>query len=120
MKNTIADIFLKGILVILVETLVIVSPSYYAFSLPPSAGEGIILMLLFMIYPLLSIFLGILTFKLKIKSWVNAAIIAIAFFGLFAILYNFTAYSYIPIYLVLYIVGLTLTKKLSKKNTVEI
>ena len=77
MKNKIADIFLKGILVLLFETLVIVSPSYYAFSLPPSDEEGFIMTLLFVVYPLLSILIGVLTCKLKIKSWVNAVITTI-------------------------------------------
>jgi len=99
----------------LVETLVIVSPSYYAFSLPPWDGEGIIITLILFIYPLLSILIGILTFNLKIKSWVNAVIITIVFLGLFTSLYNSSAYIYIPFYLVLYFVGLILTKKLSKR-----
>ena len=58
--------------------------------------------------------------QVKNKVLGECGLIAIVIFGLFAILYNFTAYSYIPIYLVLYFIGLTLTKKLSKKNTVEI
>ena len=45
MKNKIPAIFLKEILVLFVEMLVIVSPSYYAFSKPNSEGEGTILML---------------------------------------------------------------------------
>ena len=72
MKNKIPAIFLKEILVLFVEMLVIVSPSYYAFSLPNSEGEGIILMLLFIIYPVISIFVGILTFKLRMRAWVNS------------------------------------------------
>lgn len=121
MSNKTVDILLKGLLVLLVETLVIVSPSYYAFSLPPWDGEGIIIMLLFVIYPLLSILIGILTFKFKVNSWVNAVITTIVFFGLFMFtsLYNFTAYSYIPFYLVLYFGGISVTKKLTKRNTVD-
>ena len=114
MKDKIADISLKYTLVFLVETLVIVTPSYYAFSLPNSGGEGIIIMLLVLIYPLFSILIGILTFKLKIKLWLNAVVITIVFLGLFVSLYNFTAYSYIPFYLALYFVGLILTKRLTK------
>jgi len=114
-RNRIADILLKGILVLLVEPLVIVFLSYYAFSLPPWDGEGIIITLLLFIYPLLSILIGILTFNLEIMSWVNAVIITIVFLGLFTSLYNSSAYIYIPFYLVLYFVGLILTKKLSKR-----
>jgi len=114
-RNRIADILLKGILILLIDTLVIVSPSYYAYSLPPWDGVGIIITLIWFIYPLLSILIGILTFNLEIMSWVNAVIITIVFLGLFTSLYNSSAYIYIPFYLVLYFVGLILTKKLSKR-----
>jgi len=93
MKNKIPAIFLKEILVLFVEMLVIVSPSYYAFSKPNSEGEGTILMLLFIIYPVLSVFVGILTFKLRMRAWVNAMITTLVFLGLFSSLYNYTAYS---------------------------
>jgi len=114
-RNRIADILLKGIMVLLVETLVIISPSYYAFSLPPWDGEGIIITLILCIYPLLSILIGILTLNFKIKSWVNAVIITIIFLGLFTSMYNSSAYIYIPFYLVLYFVGLILTKNCLKE-----
>ena len=65
MKDKIANSFLKGILVLLVEILVFVTPSYYAFRLPNSGGEGIIIMLLLLIYPLLSILIGILSLSSK-------------------------------------------------------
>ena len=114
-KNKIADIFLKGILVLLFEILVIVSPSHYAFSLTPSDEVGIMIMLLFVVYPLLSILIGILTYKLKINAWVNAVITTIVFWGLFSVYYNDSAYAYVPFYLMLFFIGLILTKKLSKK-----
>lgn len=98
MKNKIPAIFLKEILLLFAETSVIVSPSYYAFSLPYDGGEGILLMLLFIIYPVLSIFVGILTFKLRMRAWVNAIITTLVFLGLFTSLYNYTAFSYIPFY----------------------
>ena len=120
MKNKIPAIFLKEILVLFVEMLVIVSPSYYAFSLPNSEGEGIILMLLFIIYPVISIFVGILTFKLRMRAWVNALITTLVFLGLFSSLYNYTAFSYIPFYLTLYFIALTVTKILTQNNTVNI
>ena len=115
-KNKISDILLKAILVLLVEILVIVAPSYYAFSLPPSDGEGIIITLLLFIYPLLSVLIGVLTFKLKIKLWVNAVITAMIFWRLFVIYYNDSAYAYVPFYLMLFFIGLTLTKKNLKRT----
>ncbi|WP_088189375.1 hypothetical protein [Desulfosporosinus sp. FKA] len=120
MKNKILAIFLKEILLLFVEILVIVSPSYYAFSLPNSGGEGIILMLLFIIYPVLSIFIGIITSKLRMRAWVNAIITTQVFLGLFTSLYNYTAFSYIPFYLTLYFIALMVKKLLSKNNTVKI
>ncbi|AFM41084.1 hypothetical protein Desaci_2116 [Desulfosporosinus acidiphilus SJ4] len=120
MKNKIPAIFLKKIMLLFAETLVIVSPSYYAFSLPNSEGEGIILMLLFIICPVLSIFVGILTFKLRMKVWNNAIITTLVYLGLFSSLYNYTAFSYIPFYLTLYFIALMVTKLLSKNNTVKI
>ena len=120
MKNKIPAIFLKEIMLLFAETLVILSPSYYAFSQPNYGGEGIILMLLFIIYPVLSIFVGILTFKLRMRAWVNAMITTLVFLGLFSSLNNYTAYSYIPFYLILYFIALTVTKLHSKINTVKI
>ena len=120
MKNKIPASFLKQILVLFVEMLVIVSPSYYAFSLPNYGGEGIILMLLFIIYPVLSVFIGIITFKLRMSAWVNGVITTLVFLGLFTSLYNYTAFSYIPFNLTLYFIALTVTKLLSKNNTVKI
>ena len=125
MKNKIPAIFLKETWVLFVEILVIVSPSYYAFSQPNSEGEGAILMLLFIIYPVLSVFIGILTFKLRMSAWVNGVITTLVFLGLFASLYNYIAYSYIPysyipFYLILYFIALTVTKILTQNNTVNI
>ncbi|WP_045575512.1 hypothetical protein [Desulfosporosinus sp. I2] len=120
MKNKIPAIFLKEIMLLFAETLVIVSPSYYAFSLPNYGGEGIILMLLFIIYPVLSVFIGILTFKLRMSTWINGVITTLVFLGLFASLYNYTAYSYIPFYLILYFIALKVTKILTQNNTVNI
>ncbi|WP_407310648.1 hypothetical protein [Desulfosporosinus sp. SB140] len=120
MKYKIPAIFIQEIWALFLEVLVIVTPSYYAFSLPNSEGEEIILMLLFIIYPVLSICIGILTFKIRMRVWVNAVITTLVFLGLFASLYNYTAYSYIPFYLILYFIALTVTKKLSKNNTVKI
>ncbi|AFM41054.1 hypothetical protein Desaci_2082 [Desulfosporosinus acidiphilus SJ4] len=119
MKNKIPAIFPKEIFLLFVEILVIISPSYYAFSLPNSGGEGIILMLLFIIYPVLSIFIGILTSELRMRAWVNAIITTLVFLGLFSSLYNYTAFSYIPFYLALYFITLIVTKLLTKNNTVK-
>ncbi|WP_088226172.1 hypothetical protein [Desulfosporosinus sp. FKB] len=119
MKNEIPAIFLKEILLLFAETLVIVSPSYYAFSLPYYGGEGIILMLLFIIYPVVSIFAGILTFKLRMRVWVNAIITTMVFLGLFSSLYNYTAFSYIPFYLIFYFIALTVTKLVMMAGSME-
>ena len=121
MKNKIADILLKTILVLLVEVLVIVLPSYYAFSRSPSDGglERLITLLL-VVYPLLSILIGILTFKLRITAWVSATITTIVFWRLLAIYYNDSAYAYVPFYLMLFFIGFALTKKLSNRNSAQI
>lgn len=105
-----------------IEMLVIAFFSYYAtrpdYNDIHEKGLGITLMLLFVICPLLSFLLGILTEKLRILAWINAIVLTILYLGLFAYFYNYTTYFYIPFYLIFYIIGLMLRRFFPKKNII--
>lgn len=114
---------LREALLILVEMLVIVYSSFYAtrpeYNDINETGLGITLVLLFVIYPLLSFMLGILTENMKILAWINAIILTVLYLGLLSLFYNYTACYYIPFYLVFYFIGLMLRRRFSKTNIIK-
>ncbi|KLU62932.1 hypothetical protein CEB3_c06840 [Peptococcaceae bacterium CEB3] len=107
-------ILLKEGLLLLIEMLVIAFFSYYA-TRPENndiheKGLGVTLLLLFVICPLLSFLLGMLTEKSRILAWINAILLTILYLGLFTYFYNYTTYFYIPFYLMFYVIGLILRR----------
>ncbi|MDQ7093620.1 hypothetical protein REC12_08465 [Desulfosporosinus sp. PR] len=114
---------LKEALLVLFELLIIFSLGYYA-SRPINnniyeKGLGITLLLLFVISPLMSFFFGFLTEKLRVLTWINVVVLTLLYLGLFSYFYNYTAYFYIPFYLIIYFIGLILRRIASKANSIK-
>ncbi len=102
---------------LLICAMLIVLPSYLAVNAGSAEfrdlnGMGILIMLLFVGYPLISFGLGMLSKLSGVWFWLNAAIIGMLYYVSFLWFFNSTAWVYIPAYLACYGIGYAVCRRL--------
>ena len=108
--NTIKSPIAKNIFFVMIALVIIIVPSYISFNIEDENFRrfdsiGIIILLLFVGYPILSFALGIVSKIFNINLWIALLVTTSVYLGLFIVFYNVTAFIYIPVFLLCFIAG---------------